>query len=151
VTSPRRDRANAPIRRGSPPPQSARPEFSCSIPLTSLNALASGAELHFRGNNPLLRPKRKHAPFILVSYQANTPPPRLRKRPPAVLGFEVRESLDAKTKLVSTLGKTQPALTAHGQRATSNDPGLTAVVEAWECLPEAVRAGILAMVRASRD
>jgi hypothetical protein len=30
-----------------------------------------------------------------------------------------------------------------------SDPGLIAVIKAWDRLPEAVRAGILAMVRAS--
>ncbi len=32
---------------------------------------------------------------------------------------------------------------------TENDPDLAAVVEAWADLPDAVRAGIVAMVRAS--
>ncbi len=43
-----------------------------------------------------------------------------------------------------------PELTAHGQRATSNDPGLAAVVGAWPKLPEAIKAGILAMVGAAK-
>jgi hypothetical protein len=42
-----------------------------------------------------------------------------------------------------------PPLTAHGQRAESNDPALTVVIEAWDRLPEAIRAGILAMVKAA--
>jgi hypothetical protein len=29
------------------------------------------------------------------------------------------------------------------------DPGLQAVVDAWQALPEAIRAGILAMIRAA--
>jgi hypothetical protein len=29
------------------------------------------------------------------------------------------------------------------------DPGLTAVIDAWDRLPEAVRAGIVAMVKAA--
>jgi hypothetical protein len=42
------------------------------------------------------------------------------------------------------------ALAAHGQRAASNDPDLAAVVKAWPTLPEAIRAGILAMVKAAK-
>ena len=42
-----------------------------------------------------------------------------------------------------------PALTAQGQRAGSNDPDLAVVIESWDRLPEAIKAGILAMVRAS--
>jgi hypothetical protein len=34
--------------------------------------------------------------------------------------------------------------------AAAADPDLAAVVEAWSSLPPAVRAGILAMVQASR-
>lgn len=30
------------------------------------------------------------------------------------------------------------------------DPALAAIIEAWSTLPEAIRAGILAMVRAAR-
>jgi hypothetical protein len=30
------------------------------------------------------------------------------------------------------------------------DPGLAAVVEAWPMLPEAIRAGIVAMIRAAK-
>ena len=33
--------------------------------------------------------------------------------------------------------------------ATASDPGLALVTEAWDLLPEAVRAGIVAMVKAS--
>ncbi len=33
--------------------------------------------------------------------------------------------------------------------AHAHDPGLQAVVEAWPALPSAVRAGVLAMVRAA--
>jgi hypothetical protein len=40
-------------------------------------------------------------------------------------------------------------MAARGQRAASNDPDLTAVIDAWDRLPEAVRAGIVAMVKAA--
>jgi hypothetical protein len=44
-------------------------------------------------------------------------------------------------------------LTAQGQRAEQDlletDPDLTVVIDAWDRLPEAVRAGIVAMVRAA--
>ena len=36
-----------------------------------------------------------------------------------------------------------------GQCAALNDAGLTAAIEAWDRLPEAVRAGIVAMVKVS--
>jgi hypothetical protein len=63
-------------------------------------------------------------------------------------GFEVRDALDATTKSIKKLGKTQPALAAQGQRAASNDAGLTAVIEAWDRLRYAVSAGIVAIVDA---
>jgi hypothetical protein len=40
-------------------------------------------------------------------------------------------------------------MSAQGQRAALDDPGLATVVDAWDRLPEAVRAGIVAMVRAA--
>jgi hypothetical protein len=40
-------------------------------------------------------------------------------------------------------------LTAQGQRAALDDPDLAAVIDAWDRLPEAVRAGIVAMVKAA--
>jgi hypothetical protein len=40
-------------------------------------------------------------------------------------------------------------MAAQGQRAAPDDPGLATVVDAWDLLPEAVRAGIVAMVRAA--
>jgi hypothetical protein len=42
-------------------------------------------------------------------------------------------------------------MSAHGQRATSSDPDLAAVIDAWDRLPEAVRAGIVAIVKAASD
>jgi hypothetical protein len=42
-----------------------------------------------------------------------------------------------------------PPLTAQGQRAESNDPDLAALIEAWDRLPEAIKAGIVAMVGAT--
>jgi hypothetical protein len=40
-------------------------------------------------------------------------------------------------------------LAAHGQRAASDDPELAAVIDAWDRLPEAIKAGIVAMVKAA--
>lgn len=40
--------------------------------------------------------------------------------------------------------------TAQGQRADSNDPDLALISQAWHTLPEALRAGIVAMVKAAR-
>jgi hypothetical protein len=47
------------------------------------------------------------------------------------------------------LQESSPSLAAHGQRAESNEPDLAAVIEAWPTLPEAIRAGIVAMVTAA--
>jgi hypothetical protein len=40
-------------------------------------------------------------------------------------------------------------MSAHGQRAVSNDADLATVIDVWDRLPEAVRAGIVAMVKAA--
>jgi hypothetical protein len=40
-------------------------------------------------------------------------------------------------------------MSALGQRAAPVDPDLAIVIDAWDRLPEAVRAGILAMVKAT--
>ena len=40
--------------------------------------------------------------------------------------------------------------TGHSTTSCTNDPDLAAVVEAWSELPEAVRAGIVAMVKAAK-
>jgi hypothetical protein len=39
---------------------------------------------------------------------------------------------------------------AHWQRAAQTDPGLARIVEAWPALPDAIKAGILAMVQAAQ-
>ena len=45
---------------------------------------------------------------------------------------------------------THRCLDGAGQhRHTLNDPGLVAVINAWDRLPEAVRAGIVAIVKAA--
>ncbi len=57
----------------------------------------------------------------------------------------------------SPLRKLPPSLAAQGKRAARNhptlaapkDPALAAVVEAWPDLPEALKAGIVAMVKAA--
>jgi len=48
----------------------------------------------------------------------------------------------------SALKRPQRA-TRGATRHLPDDPGLTVVIDAWDRLPEAVRAGIVAMVRAS--
>jgi hypothetical protein len=40
-------------------------------------------------------------------------------------------------------------MSAQGQRAAQIDPDQLTVVNAWDRLPEAVRAGIVAMVKAA--
>jgi hypothetical protein len=55
-----------------------------------------------------------------------------------------------KPKDDNDFGNATPPVTALCQRATSNLPSdLTTVIDAWDRLPEAVRAGIVAMVKAS--
>ncbi len=46
---------------------------------------------------------------------------------------------------VNDLRQRGTELTAHGQCAESNDADLSSVIEAWDRLPEALRAGIVAM------
>ena len=59
----------------------------------------------------------------------------------------------------SQLRKLPPSLAAQGKRAARNSPpldaptdlDLAAVVEAWPELPEALKVGIMAMVKAARS
>ncbi len=59
----------------------------------------------------------------------------------------------------SLLRKLPPSLAAQGKRAARNSPpldaptdlDLAAVVEAWPELPEALKVGIMAMVKAARS
>jgi hypothetical protein len=64
-------------------------------------------------------------------------------------GLQNRGCDDATPNPSKRLRKPPSALAAHRQRAASNDPDLAAVIDAWDRLPEAVRAGIVAMVRAA--
>jgi hypothetical protein len=68
-----------------------------------------------------------------------------------VLGFEVRDAHSTTPNSTKGLRKTTGRLTAQGQRAASTDSDLAAMVDAWPTLPEAIKAGILALVKASRD
>jgi len=68
---------------------------------------------------------------------------------PTTFEFEVRDSITETTKGIKGLGKTQHPLTAQGQRARPNDPGLAAVIQAWDRLPEAVRDCIVAIVKSA--
>jgi len=77
--------------------------------------------------------------FGITGEATRTPDLRIM-RPP----LQKRKSLQA-----GNLCQDTPGLAAHGQRAASNDPDLATVVEAWERLPEALRAGIMAMVKAA--
>ena len=64
-------------------------------------------------------------------------PKGLRQAGPAIPSRQDATARDSK--------RPQPAT----QFATPDDPGLALIVERWGSLPEAVRAGIVAMVRAS--
>ena len=67
----------------------------------------------------------------------------------AAPGLQNQGTADATPCLTKHLCKSPPSLTAQGQRAAPNDADLAAVVDAWDRLPDAVRAGIVAMVRAA--
>ena len=69
-------------------------------------------------------------------------------RPPTREPADGRKSNPAKDETSESTHDDQP-MAAHRQRAASNDPDLTAIIDAWDRLPEAVRAGIVAMVRAA--
>ena len=76
---------------------------------------------------------------------------------PTTFGFEVRNQDDATPNSSEGLRKSNLRLAAQGKRAARNepppdastDPHLAAVVAAWSELPEAIRAGIVAMVKAA--
>jgi len=55
-------------------------------------------------------------------------------------------NLSKKTRIVELGGAESGAL---GAKKIPDDPDLAAVVEAWPKLPEAIKAGILAMVEAA--
>jgi hypothetical protein len=66
-------------------------------------------------------------------------------------GLQNRGDVDASFKSRKNLRKETTSSAAQGQRAASNDPDLAAVVKAWAKLPEAIKAGILAMVNAASE
>jgi hypothetical protein len=56
-----------------------------------------------------------------------------------------------KAKSSNDLRDERPIVAAQGQRAARKPPpDLAAVMAAWDALPEPIRMGILAMVRASK-
>src|SRR5262245_1545230 len=57
-------------------------------------------------------------------------------------GFEDRSDVAGSAKRANKLHRPVPAVAAQGQRAALDDPDLATVVDAWDRLPEAVRAGI---------
>jgi hypothetical protein len=61
----------------------------------------------------------------------------------------IPRSDSANTRPAKPLRLAPPSLAAHGQRAKPDDPDLAALIDSWDSLPEAIRAGIMAMVRAS--
>ena len=66
-------------------------------------------------------------------------------------GFQDRPTDSATTNSVNGLRPKTPPLAAHGKRAAQTlPPDLAAVVDSWPKLPEAIKAGIVAMIRATR-
>ncbi len=84
---------------------------------------------------------------------SNTRFERKRIRPvglePTTDGLENRCRESASVRASSPYGKPPLGTTAPAQRAAPDDPELAALVDAWPALPEAIRAGILAMVKAA--
>jgi hypothetical protein len=68
-------------------------------------------------------------------------PSRLRQAGPAIPSHQDATARDSK--------RPQPATQNATRSAPPDDPGLALIVERWDSLPEAVRAAIVAMVRAS--
>jgi hypothetical protein len=68
---------------------------------------------------------------------------------PTTFGFEVRGHEAANPIGHKDLGNSDYDVAALGQRAASTDPDLAAVIDAWGQLPEALRTGIVAMVKAA--
>ena len=75
-----------------------------------------------------------------------------------VPGFRNRGDDSVSSEPARTIRKLPPSLAAQGKRvasktssqtSTEDDPNLAAVVAAWPELPEAIRAGIVAMARAA--
>ena len=77
----------------------------------------------------------------------------------ALPGLQNRGDDSVSHEAATQLRKPSPSLAAQGKRAARNsppldaptDPDLAAVVEAWPELPEALKAGIMAMVKAARS
>jgi hypothetical protein len=63
-----------------------------------------------------------------------------------VYGNRTQQGISEKTALLAQAGAESGALTPTSPHI---DPALTALISAWPTLPEAIRAGILAMVRAA--
>ena len=90
----------------------------------------------------------------ILDVSSNRRKPLLRKRPvgfePTTFGFEVRNHSAASTISKRPLRRQTPALAESPPNDICKiDPDLVAVVAAWPELPAALRAGIVAMVKAS--
>jgi hypothetical protein len=69
---------------------------------------------------------------------------------PATFGFEVRDDDAAKSKSRKALRRCDVNVAHQVPTDTcKTDPDLAAIVAGWPKLPEAIKAGILAMVKAS--
>ena len=66
----------------------------------------------------------------------------------AGMGFEHPAFSSGKTGVAAESGAESGALYA---REAQNDPPLRAIIDAWPGLPEAIKAGILAMVQAASN
>jgi hypothetical protein len=87
------------------------------------------------------RPTRARRPF-----DASVDPTDARN---SDTGFRDRPTDSAVVKPSNALRQPASLSAAHRKRAASTDPDLALVNYAWDRLPEAVRAGIVARVRAA--
>jgi hypothetical protein len=69
-------------------------------------------------------------------------------RPPSGEPAQKRNSNPINDERPQSIHKS-PLVAAQGQRAPLNDPDFQTIAEAWDRLPAAVKAGIVAMVKAA--
>ncbi len=100
-----------------------------------------------------LKSSGRKRPCGFKSHRRYSTEPDSNRQTPANYG--VKPSLPSAHSLLSSRQDTTdsasirpPTATQNATRLLPDDPGLAAVVDAWPDLPEAIRAGILAMIGA---
>jgi hypothetical protein len=75
---------------------------------------------------------------------------RLLRLEPKTYGLKVREAQDANSDTPITSDRSEISVADCVAFLARQSPDLAAVVEAWDRLPEPIRQGIVAMVRAAQ-